>query len=217
MAQITPSNLQITPSNPGHTEQPSRTIEIPPIAIEAVEIGGEIVLLGLSVLILSARQKIYKALEAIKKKVETGLPLDQNQPLKTHLSELLAGLRTVTNTNYACLGIMHNGQFTEWGYSFSRVTWEIETKSPGLLPITPELKDVCINNWIQPEPRWFHYENFLCYPIKINQNIQVGIIILGCYGTEKCVIEITEKEQQLAQEISNCVIEIFLNENKRPK
>jgi hypothetical protein len=191
------------------TEQPVN-IPLPESTVEIVSLTVDSLVLVAALFLALARQKLMSTLRSFKVESQSKTPLDKNQHTKMHIHGNLTALRTVTDSDYACLGLLHNGSFTEWGYSFSSVTWELESTNSGLQPLIPKLKECTITNWLSTSETWFSTGDYVCFPIKLGST-QIGIIALSSFDNTKSPKVNTQDTQEIVSDIVETILATFID------
>lgn len=193
-------------------EQPSNPISMPPVDPEVISLGMDVAVLLAIAFAVYARDNLKKAVAKISaEQFANKFPLDKNHQAKLKLIGLLTALRTVAESDHASLGILHNGSFSEWGYSFSKVTWEIETKDKNLVSLLPRLKETPVSYWIAKVKGWSHVGNYLVYPIFIGST-QIAVIALACFD-EACSPPAPENTSKITNQIAEVLLENFINKS----
>lgn len=138
--------------------------------------------------ILVVRSSLKKQIDYLKKLLKPAqkLVLDLCQENKAKLCVLLENLRVESQADNVCLGILYNSQINEWGYSFSKVNFELEAYSPRVAPISPKLSKIPVSFWLQTlndgQPKWHVKKEWLFYPIFYGP-ILIAIVVVSCYDS----------------------------------
>jgi hypothetical protein len=188
-------------------------IQAPDISVDLAGLVIDMFLLLFAVGLTMARNKIGATLKSIEGSIHNPTIFDSKQKVKAELAGLLNSLRIISGSDYACLGIMHNGQFSEWGYSFSKVTWEIESHAEELVSTLADLRQITVNNFMTDQKNWYTYGKYLCYPIGIGDNIQIAVIALSCYKNQSLGLDHKQTIDELVDTISDTIINSFLTKN----
>lgn len=178
----------------------------------SVGIFLDAVLIGATALFAVSARRFIKMAKFLDKSfnIKANLKaLDKNQDAKNQLNSLLIAIRAITKADYACLGILHNGKVTEWGYSFSQVTWELENFSEGLQPINAKLKDYPVNTWLIPKEGWQHIKHYNCYPIYFG-TVQIGILLLSEFDRDPVDIPNPQSLTSITKDIQTLIRKNFL-------
>jgi hypothetical protein len=182
-----------------HHEPPPVDLGLDGLRQYTLDFVAEAALLVAAASLLVIRRNIKKQLRAISQILNPTekLAIDLGQDHKIRLTILLEDILQELGANNVALGILYNGQISEWGYSFSKVTFELEAHSPRFAPISRELNKFPINTWLpkanpgypgQPEdtkenpcqPRWQYTEDYWWFPVVMG-NVTVAVLVANCY------------------------------------
>lgn len=171
-----------------YTSQPSANPALDGAITEIAIYTSEAMALLAVFSLLVVRNSLKKQIDYLKRllKPTQKLVLDLCQENKAKLCVLLENLRVESQADNVCLGILYNGQISEWGYSFSKVNFELEAYNPRVAPISPKLSKIPVSFWLQTlndgQPRWHVEKDWLFYPIYYGP-ILIAIVVVACYDS----------------------------------
>jgi len=155
--------------------------------------------------------------------------LDPNTKLKQSIYFHINKLLNSTNAQWVSLGILSNGEVSEFGYHFCNLNWDFLTHEPNAEVPLESLKElnateVSVKLFNQPLIRWIedspekpskdslglsmHFSGYqtMLYGLHLN-NILIGVIAMGYHGEppqpeEPLLITLKELETTLASKVS---------------
>lgn len=152
-----------------------------------------------------ALRKGLKVVKSLEKKIESSYEspdkyfLDYNQEFKIRVKIVLEQILANLKCDSVTLGIMHNGKFSESGWSFSRVTFEIEALSKNMGSNLTRVNSQTVSQWLDDSRQWYRVQNYWA------RNLYFGNTIVGVLLVNKFSEGNTDNLESTLNEVENDV------------